>query len=454
MQTIDWRNFSRGKIALYTGLAVGIILLSFALIFFFFPQTYLNGFLKNRIIDAFAKSYPEYSLKIDDVNFNILKNRIECDSISFTKFDSTFTCRISTLSLDGIGWIAVFREKDFPFNSISKAALDAEGIVLNFKRSQNQIRFARLHLSVPDSEIVADSLEFYPLITNEQFFAESKFRNTRYRFVITKISVNGLAYFRLLNGNNYQARSIDIHDAFIDVLVNMNKPWDTKSPSPLMPDEGLSSIKDTIRVDSLKVMNSRLNYYESYAADKKAALITFDKMQLLAEGIANHTGQQDTIVIHAQGNFMNSSTMKLIMLIPLGSPQFSFSYSGSLHKMELNNLNKFLEIAEHHRIKSGVLQSAAYNIDVNSGHATGSVHAEYTDLSVDILNKITGSESGVLDELSSFYAKTFIIRANNMPDKSGLIKIGVVNYTRKSDEPFVQFVWFALRSGVGNVVGF
>ncbi len=454
MQTINWRKFSPGKIALYTGLAIGIILLSFALVFLFFPQTYLNGFLKNRIVDTFEKSYPEYSLKIADVNFNILKNSIQCDSILLTKFDSTLSCSISTLSLSRISWITLFRQKDFAFNSIANAALDADGIVLNFNQSQNQFRLSRLHLSVPDSAIVADSLELYPLITDEQFFAKSKFRNTRYRFIISKINVNGIAYSRLLNGNNYQARSINIQDAFIDVLINIDKPFDAKSPSPLMPDEALSSIKDTIHVDSLKVMNSRLNYYESYAADKKAALITFDKMQLLAEGIVNHTGRRDTIIIHAQGNFMNTSTMKLFMLIPLGSPQFSFIYSGTLNRMEVADLNKFLVIAEHHRIKSGILQSAAYNIDVNSGHATGSVRAEYTDLSVDVLNKITGSESGILDELSSFYAKTFIIRANNMPDKSGPIKIGVVNYTRKPDEPFVQFIWFALRSGVGNVVGF
>ncbi|MHB1688699.1 MAG: hypothetical protein ACYCVH_15205 [Ignavibacteriaceae bacterium] len=454
LQTINWRKLSPGKIALYTSLVVGIILLLFALIFLFFPQTYLNGFLKNRIIDAFTKTYPEYSLKIAGVNFNVLKNRIECDSISLTKIDSTFSCRISALSLDGIGWIKLLRDKNFSPNSIAEAALDAEGIVLNFKQSQNQIRCGRLHLSVPDSEIVADSLEFHPLITDEQFFAESKFRKTRYRFVIPKISVNGLAYSGVLYGNNYRARSINIGDAFIDVLVNMAKPFDTKSPSPLMPNEGLSSVKDTIRVDSLQVTNSRLNYRESYAVDAKTALITFDKMQALAEGIVNHTGLRDTIVIHAQGNFMNTSTMKLFMLIPLGSPQFSFSYGGSLRQMEVSSLNKFLEIAEHRRIKSGILHGATFEVNVNSGHATGYVRAEYNDLSIDVLNKNTGRENGIFDETSSFILKTFIIRGNNMPDKSGSMKIGVVKFTRKLDEPFIQFAWFALRSGVGNVVGF
>ena len=90
-QTVDGRQLTPGKIALRASLAVGIILLVSALIFVFLPQVYLNGLLESRIIDAFQKAYPEYSLKIAGVNFNILKNRLECDPISLTKIDGTFS---------------------------------------------------------------------------------------------------------------------------------------------------------------------------------------------------------------------------------------------------------------------------------------------------------------------------------------------------------------------------
>ncbi len=453
-QTINWRKLSPDKITLFSSIAARTILILFALIILFFPQTYLNGFLKIRIIDSFTKAYPEYSLNIARVNFNVLNNRVECDSITLTKKDSAFSSKIGTFSLYGIGWIKLLREKKFSSKTISEAVLNAKGIVLNFKQSQNQILCGSLHLSVPDSEIVADSVEFHPLITDEQFFSESKFRSTRYRFVIPKIIVSGLEYSRLLDGNNYRTRSITIRNVFVDILVNMDKQFDTKSPNPLMPNEGLSSIKDTIRVDSLQITNGRLNYHERYAVGAKAALITFDKMQLLAEGIVSHTGRLDTISIHAQGNFMNTSKMKLHMLIPLGSPQFSFSYGGSLNKMELSSLNKFLEIAEHRSIQSGILHEATFNVNVNSKNATGYVRAVYSNLSFDVLNKNTGKGNGILDRIYSFIGKTFIIRGNNMSDKSGKMKIGTVEYTQKSDEPFIQFVWFALRTGVGNAVGF
>jgi hypothetical protein len=41
-----------------------------------------------------------------------------------------------------------------------------------------------------------------------------------------------------------------------------------------------------------------------------------------------------------------------------------------------------------------------------------------------------------------------------MPDASRKTLLGVVKYKHRTDEAFMEFSWFALRSGVGDVVGF
>jgi hypothetical protein len=78
----------------------------------------------------------------------------------------------------------------------------------------------------------------------------------------------------------------------------------------------------------------------------------------------------------------------------------------------------------------------------------------YRDLTIAVLNRRTGSERGAFNRISSFIANAMKIRGTNMPDKSGSMKIGEVKYTRKRDDTFLQLVWFSLRSGVGDVVGF
>jgi hypothetical protein len=122
--------------------------------------------------------------------------------------------------------------------------------------------------------------------------------------------------------------------------------------------------------------------------------------------------------------------------------------------MDLTRLNSFLEIGERLRIKSGVLETATFDITIIAGRASGTLRAMYKDLNIAVLGKVTGSENGAVNRISTFITNTMKIRGNNMPDKSGQMKIGAVKYTRKQDDTFLQLVWFSIRSGIGDVVGF
>jgi hypothetical protein len=56
------------------------------------------------------------------------------------------------------------------------------------------------------------------------------------------------------------------------------------------------------------------------------------------------------------------------------------------------------------------------------------------------------------NRVASFLANVLKVRNSNVPDASGSMKEGAVNYTRKPDEEFLQFAWFALRTGVLDVI--
>jgi hypothetical protein len=220
-----------------------------------------------------------------------------------------------------------------------------------------------------------------------------------------------------------------------------------------MPNEILFSIKETLQVDSLSFKNGCLKYCERFVLGSKPAFITFNNMQVLAEGIANHRNRGDMLVVHAQANLANAGMMKVLMRIPVASPEFSFNYSGSVSKMDLSPLNSMLEISDQMRIKTGVLQEATFEVDVVSGCASGTLRGIYNDLTLAAIDKHTGSEKGFSNGFISFIANNFKIRKAN-PDKSGSLKIGNVKYMRQPDDPFIQFEWFALRTAVRDLVGF
>jgi len=222
----------------------------------------------------------------------------------------------------------------------------------------------------------------------------------------------------------------------------------------VMPNELLSSIIKTIHLDSVRVINARLNYGEKYPGASKPARLTFDGMQVLAEGPVDRPDQLDTVVVRAEGRLMNAGTMHVVMLIPVATPEFTFQYSGSLGGMDLRLLNPFLEVAEHKRFQTGLLHTATFDIHVISGNARGIVRASYKDLKLLSIDGRSGSESGVLNTIASFITNNIKLRTTNEPDKVGSTKTGKVKYVRAHDDAFFAFAWFALRSGVGEVVGF
>ena len=445
------RKLSPIKIASRTGFAIGAMVLICVLALLLFSDPLVNRYVKPRIIKALAEAYPAYSLHIADMHYSILKNRFGFDSITLKAVEGTFSSNIGQFSVSGIHWMHLLWGGKLEPQDFANSVVESQEIILNHARSHYKLLCKRLRVSVPNSEMVAESLKVHPLAGDDEFFGESKFRKTRLNIVIPHFSVMGLACLELLQGKSYRARSIHIDDAFLDILVNKYKPDSRDTSGPFMPNEILSSIKEPLQVDSLSFKNGYLKYCEGFVLGSKPAFVTFDNMQVLAEGIANHDGRGAVLVIHAQAKFVNAGTMKVLKRIPLAIPEFSLHYSGSLSKMDLSPINSMLEISDQMRIKTGVLEEATFDVNVVSGCASGTLLGIYRDLSLAAINKNTGSEKGFSDRIISFIGNNFKIRQNNVP---GSIKIGKVKYTRQLDDPFIQFEWFALRTAVRDVIGF
>jgi len=115
----DWKKFPIRKVAVYAIGSVAVIVLVCGAIFLFIPDTFINGFFKNKIIKAFAKAYPAYSIGIAGIHYNIWENRIGADSLALTSNDSTFSCSIGAFSTKGLPGFSFFVIKATPLKSLA-----------------------------------------------------------------------------------------------------------------------------------------------------------------------------------------------------------------------------------------------------------------------------------------------------------------------------------------------
>ena len=219
-----------------------------------------------------------------------------------------------------------------------------------------------------------------------------------------------------------------------------------------MVNEALAAIRQPLQIDSLSITNGSLRYGERLVPGAAPGTLTFGAVNMTADGIANHGEASAAILLRANGNLMDAGLFTLLMAIPIMPGDVSLRYSGSLGAMNLTNFNAFLAIDAHTRITSGAVKEAAFDIDVTKGQARGHVRGDYQDLEIAALDKVTGADSGFGDRVASFLVNVLRDRSSNRPDASGSSKAGEVIYARKPNEEFQQFLWFALRTGVLDII--
>ena len=439
----------RRRLLAYVGLGLGVVVLSVAGLILIFGRTILNAYGKGKLERAFAAAHPSWSLRIGELDYAVRADRWVARVVTLSATNATF--KVGQISLTGLRWAPLLRGT-VALADIAQGRLEASDLEVEFPQGDYGIRCAQLRASLPESELVAEGAELWPLGGDEAFFAAHAFRMTRFHAVVPECRVSGLAYTELLQGTSYRARSVHFSRPSLEVLVNRDKPLKPFVKSPLMVHEALASIRRPLQVDRLSVTNGRLRSCVRMHAGADPAVLTFGAVSASVEGIANQGEPTATIQVRAQGDLMDAGTLKVLMAIPITPPQFSLHYSGSLGAMDLSRLNAFLDIAQHVRVKSGHAQEAAFEIEVLAGQARGQVRAIYHDLGVTVLDAQTGTEQGFDNRVTSFLANLLKVRNANTPDAAGGMKEGKVNYTRPAEDGFLEFVWSALWTGVRDVI--
>ena len=444
------RGLSLRRLSAYVGLCLAALVLAVAMLILVFGGAILNRYGKEKAERAFAEAHPGYALRIGELDYAVGANRLVAQSVTLSATNTTL--KVGRTSLTGVRWARLLWGTAALADILADASLEATNLDVEFSQAHYGIRCARLRASVPGSELIAEGTELRTLAGDEEFFAAHDFRTVRFHVVVPECRVLGLAYGELLQGKSYRARSVHFSGPSFDALVNRDKPPKPFVKSPLMVHEALAAIRQPLQVDSLSITNGHFEYCERLAVGADPAVLTFGAVSLFVEGIANRGETTAAIQLRGQGDLMNAGTMKVLMTISIQPPDFLLHYSGSLSAMDLTRLDAFLDIAEHIRIKSGSAQEASFEIDVIDGQARGRVRAIYRDLDMAVLDKQSGTEKGFDNRVASFLMNELKFRNSNAPDASGSMKEGKVNYTRRPNDEFQQFAWFALRTGVLDVI--
>lgn len=416
------------------------------LFLFGFGDSLLNGYVKRKIERAFGESNPGSTLQIGELDYQREANRLVADSV--TVLWAGTRLKAGPVSVTGVRWAILLQGKDSVSELLASATVDAANLSVTFSKAQYAIACKQLRANVPGASLAAHRVSLRPLLPDEEFFARTGVRSTRFQLEVPALTLLGVAYPDALAGRSFRATSVHLSRPSLDAFVNREKPVRPASMKRrLMVQEAFAEIASPFQIDKLSISNGFISYRERVVAGGKPGVLTFGSVDFSARGISNRAGPLAVISVDATGNLMNAGSLRIQMSIPLQPRDFSLNYSGSLGPMDLTRLNGFLEIPEKTRITSGQARKASFAIQVDKGHARGWMRGTYEDLRIAVLDKRTGTER----EVASFVANSFKVRNGNGIGNSEA-KVGLVSYSREPEDGFLKFIWAALRTGVLDVI--
>lgn len=302
-----------------------------------------------------------------------------------------------------------------------------------------------------DSTLAAFGLRLEPTAPDPEFFDRLDDREDRIRARLPRVEARGFD-LDLWPRGGLVARAIELDSFDIDVLTNRRIPNVDGPSDPWLPHEFVRSFDGRLEVDSL-IARGRIEYRD--LPDREVAdagTIAFDDIVALITGISNAGTDPEPPLVFDASLRVFGAPADIRIEIPLGE-EFAMRTQGRVGAIDLTRLNSLTIPLEGLEIQEGRLEGLRYDVTVDGLIAGGTVWAAYRELDVQMVDRETG-EGGLIADVKSFVANTFVLRDDNMPDtekEEEGVQPGPVEHVLEADDPFFTRLWAPIRSGLMSV---
>ena len=201
------------------------------------------------------------------------------------------------------------------------------------------------------------------------------------------------------------------------------------------PQELIEAIPIDFRLDKAVVKNGHMVIEELHGERTIAARIELNKMNASLKGLQNVNRNAPALVMEGSILLQGRAFTEVRAEYLFGSDQ-PYTLSGTMQPTDLQIMKSFLEHSGNLSVKSGQVNSLAFDLRGNKDTTYGDVDFRYSNLEVALVDKETGADKG---GLVNFFTDAFgglVYHKNNPSDKFGL-HIGQAAVTNKPYKAFI-----------------
>jgi hypothetical protein len=214
----------------------------------------------------------------------------------------------------------------------------------------------------------------------------------------------------------------------------------------------IKSIKYPFTLDSFKLINSNVTYFEQPASGDAEGQIKFSKIQSVLKPFTNAklaTGKIPDFTLTGALTIMDSCQLSTTMNYQMNSPDNVFTVSGSLSPFNMRILNPVLEPLASVSMRSGKVDRFQFTFSANQTNSNGHLLFGYNDMKIAVLETKNGNTKE--SKFASFLANSLLLRSKNPRGKELLPD--EINFRRDEKRSVLNYWWKSVFSGIRNTLG-
>lgn len=295
----------------------------------------------------------------------------------------------------------------------------------------------RLSLSNEDLRLIEFSI--IPKYSKEIFDQRIPYEQDWIALKIEEVNFKGVIWERIEEQVAITVPTTAIKNAHMEIYRNKLLPDDTRVKP--MYSEMLRELDFKLRMDSLNIENTYIEYQEKVLESRPAGKLSFHNIQADIKNVSNRyleSEESSMATIEARALFMGETELTLNWSFDVSNEMDEFKINGRMGDIRAEHINSFLVPAMNVEAE-GNIQSLYYDFYGNRNQANGNMQLSYRDFNVNILKDGESDRRSLLSRLANL-----IIRNDRINED---VQQENISTTRDKTKSFWNFLWLCIRDG-------
>jgi len=400
----------------------------------------------SRIIGKIPLHKKGIAPKISSINIRI--DSLFVDKLGIELKDSSTAMAYSIK--DGVLKIFDFQiEKQDTFSTaiLKKFDFDAQELQMVLSDSMYTFTGTGINYSTISKILSASNFSIHPNYNTSDFASLHEFQSDRIEADLNAMHISNFSIPEYFNSGALKSSYVEIGEMEINVFRDKNKPFrHVKKPTF---QEMIYNFPGTINIDSLGILAGNIAYTEHAEKAKEPGTLKFNDLIAKLHKVTNDTlykTEKAFLELKSEALLMGKGKIVVALKAELFNVQNTFTVDGSLSKMEISDLNPFLENNAFIYATAGTIDNMTFSFEANNTKSSGKMSMLYHDLDIAVKNKQTNDTTGVKAWFITLIANKAIMNSNPIPGEQ--VRIGIIDKERDPERFLFNYCAKSIISGI------